>query len=183
MEVDVRRGDVYALDFADESFDVVHAHQVLQHLSDPVAALREMRRVCADDGLVACRDADYGAFHWAPEAPGFDRWNVLYHRVTRHNRAQADAGRWLRAWALDAGFSEVTTSGSMWVFASLEERTGWAELWAERSAPGSTLGGQAIAYGYATEDDLAEIGASFRRVGPRRPGVFFVPQGEIICRP
>src|SRR5947209_9742832 len=29
-------GDVYALDFPDESFDVVHAHQVLQHLADPV---------------------------------------------------------------------------------------------------------------------------------------------------
>ena len=38
-------GDVYALDFPDDSFDVVHAHQVLQHLTDPVAALREMARV------------------------------------------------------------------------------------------------------------------------------------------
>ena len=36
-------GDVYALDFPDDSFDVVHAHQVLQHLGDPVRALREMR--------------------------------------------------------------------------------------------------------------------------------------------
>jgi len=33
-------GDVYALAFDDGSFDVVHAHQVLQHLTDPVAALR-----------------------------------------------------------------------------------------------------------------------------------------------
>jgi ubiquinone/menaquinone biosynthesis C-methylase UbiE len=39
-------GDVYGLAFGDDSFDVVHAHQVLQHLSDPVAALGEMRRVC-----------------------------------------------------------------------------------------------------------------------------------------
>lgn len=38
--------DVHCLDFPDDSFDVVHAHQVLQHVGDPVQALREMRRVC-----------------------------------------------------------------------------------------------------------------------------------------
>src|SRR6476469_5252573 len=52
-------GDVYHLDFADGTFDVVHAHQVLQHLTDPVAALREMRRVCRAGGIVAARDGDY----------------------------------------------------------------------------------------------------------------------------
>lgn len=54
--------DVHALDFPDDTFDVVHAHQVLQHLADPVQALREMRRVCAPGGVVAARDADYGGF-------------------------------------------------------------------------------------------------------------------------
>ena len=49
-------GDVYVLGWPDASFDVVHAHQVLQHLSDPVAALREMRRVLVTGGLVAVRD-------------------------------------------------------------------------------------------------------------------------------
>ena len=38
-------GDVYALDVPDGSFDVVHAHQVLQHLTDPVAAIVEAHRV------------------------------------------------------------------------------------------------------------------------------------------
>ena len=37
--VDFRVGDVRVLDFADDTFDVVHAHQVLQHVVDPVAAL------------------------------------------------------------------------------------------------------------------------------------------------
>src|SRR5690349_2496687 len=49
-------GDVYALDTPDDTFDVVHAHQVLQHLPDPVGALREMRRVCKPGGVVAARD-------------------------------------------------------------------------------------------------------------------------------
>jgi ubiquinone/menaquinone biosynthesis C-methylase UbiE len=56
-------GDLYALDADDDTFDVVHAHQVLQHLADPVGALREMKGVCKPGGLVA-PDGDYGAFRW-----------------------------------------------------------------------------------------------------------------------
>lgn len=48
-------GDALELDAPDRTYDVVHAHQVLQHLSDPVAALREMRRVTRPGGLVAVR--------------------------------------------------------------------------------------------------------------------------------
>src|SRR5674476_1594575 len=63
-------GDVYALDFPDASFDVVHAHQVLQHLTDPVAALREIRRVTRPGGVVALREGDYGAMTWYPPSAG-----------------------------------------------------------------------------------------------------------------
>src|SRR5919106_3688285 len=34
--VEFLAGNIYDLDFEDETFDVVHAHQVLQHLTDPV---------------------------------------------------------------------------------------------------------------------------------------------------
>ena len=43
--VDFAVADVHALDYPDDTFCVVHAHQVLQHVGDPVQALREMRRV------------------------------------------------------------------------------------------------------------------------------------------
>lgn len=52
---------VYDLPHPDDRFDVAHAHQVLQHLSDPVAALRELRRVVKPGGLIAIRDADYAS--------------------------------------------------------------------------------------------------------------------------
>src|ERR1700746_2932836 len=41
-----RVGDAYTLDGDLHDFDVVHAHQVLQHLADPVAALRAWGRAC-----------------------------------------------------------------------------------------------------------------------------------------
>lgn len=48
-------GDAYALDAGNGAFDVVHAHQVLQHLARPVDALREFARVVSPDGVVAAR--------------------------------------------------------------------------------------------------------------------------------
>src|SRR5690625_3309089 len=61
-------GDVHNLELPDESFDVVHAHQVLQHVSDPIGALREMGRVCRSGGVIAVRDSDYGRFEWGRTA-------------------------------------------------------------------------------------------------------------------
>ncbi|HEV7195701.1 MAG TPA: class I SAM-dependent methyltransferase, partial [Pedococcus sp.] len=43
-------GDLFALEYPDESFEVIHLHQVLQHLSDPVEALVSLRRVLAVGG-------------------------------------------------------------------------------------------------------------------------------------
>lgn len=91
--VQVAVGDAHALDFPDDSFDVVHAHQVLQHVADPVAALREMRRVCRPGGIVAARDVDYATMVWYPEVPALSDWLDLYYRVARHNGGEPDAGR------------------------------------------------------------------------------------------
>ena len=44
-------GSAYDLPFSDDSFDVVYAHQVFQHLSQPVEALREVRRILKPEGI------------------------------------------------------------------------------------------------------------------------------------
>ena len=115
-------GDVYDLEFDDASFDVVYAHQVLQHLSDPVAALREMRRVLREGGLLAVRDADYSTFTWSPVDRRFDRWLALYHDVTNRNHADADAGGHLATYVRDAGFTSLDETTSTWTFSEPEER-------------------------------------------------------------
>ena len=128
----VTKGDAYALAYADSAFDVVHAHQVLQHLADPVAALREMARVCTPDGIVAVRDADYAAMTWYPDRPELHRWMQLYQQVARHNGGEPDAGRRLVGWARAAGFVSVTASASAWCFADRADLDWWSGTWAER---------------------------------------------------
>src|SRR5262249_61213247 len=57
---------VYQMPFADGSFDVVYAHQVLQHLRERGSAVREMLRVVRPGGLVAVRDVDWGTPAYSP---------------------------------------------------------------------------------------------------------------------
>ncbi len=114
-------GDAYALPFGDAAFDVVHAHQVLQHLGRPVEALVEMGRVLRPGGVLAVRDSDYAAFAWAPADPWLDRWLDLYHRVTAANGGEADAGRHLLAWVRAAGFAHPVATSSTWTFADPAE--------------------------------------------------------------
>jgi SAM-dependent methyltransferase len=175
-------GDVHAIDAAPETYDVVHAHQVLQHLSDPVGALVEMRRVCRRNGVVAARDSDYAAMTWYPLVPALDRWLALYHDVTRSNGAEADAGRRLHSWARAAGFSEVRCSASAWCYATPEQRDWWGGTWAERVVS-SRLADQPLERNLATEDELDEIALAFRAWAEADDAWFAVLHGEIVCTP
>ncbi|MDW6058954.1 methyltransferase domain-containing protein [Streptomyces sp. FXJ1.4098] len=174
-------GDVHNLDYPDDSFCVVHAHQVLQHLGDPVAALREMRRVCKPGGIVAVRDSDYSAMTWYPAVPGLDDWAALYQRVARANGGEPDAGRRLLSWARQAGFTDITATAGTWCYATAEERAWWSGLWADRTVA-SSYAQRAVEAGHATEDELRRIADAWREWGTAEDGWFTVLHGELICR-
>lgn len=180
VAVDLAVGDVYALQHDDDSFDVVHAHQVLQHVADPVAALREMRRVCRPGGVVAARDGIYRSFSWFPATPGIDRWLAVYCAVAEANAGEPDAGAHLRAWALEAGFTEVTVSASCWTYATDEDRTWWGGLWADRVTQ-TALADQAVELGLATRADLAEMADAWRAWAATPDACFVVPHGELLA--
>ncbi|MDA8357151.1 MAG: methyltransferase domain-containing protein [Actinomycetota bacterium] len=171
---------VYELPLPGGTFDVVHAHQVLQHLVHPVEALSEMRRVLRPGGILAVRDADYGSFVWSPGDPMLDRWMDLYVAVTRRNGADAYAGRHLPAWVRAAGFQEATTTTSTWTFSTPEQRRWWGAVWADRTLH-SSFGAQALEYGLADEDELAGIAAAWRRWSSAAEGFFAFLHVEVLA--
>ncbi|MFZ1175975.1 MAG: class I SAM-dependent methyltransferase [Mycobacterium sp.] len=173
--------DLHKLDFPDDTFDIVHAHQVLQHVADPVGALREMRRVCAPGGIVAARDADYSGFIWFPQLPGLDLWRDLYRRAARANRGEPDAGRRLLSWAQQAGFGDITPTGSLWCYATAATREWWGGMWADRILH-SSVARQLLRLGLATTAQLDEISAAWRAWAGAPDGWLAIPHGEILCR-
>jgi ubiquinone/menaquinone biosynthesis C-methylase UbiE len=174
-------GDVYALGFPDASFDVVHAHQVLQHLTDPIAALREMIRVTKPGGLIAARDGDYGAMVWYPDLPALTQWRELYQRVARAAGGEPNSGRMLHAWARQAGLADVRRSSSTWTYSTPEERQWWGNSWHDRATK-SQYAVQALAGGHATRADLERIADGWLDWAAEEDGWFGIINGEILCR-
>ncbi len=173
--------DVHKLDFPDDTFDVVHAHQVLQHVADPVRALQEMKRVCAPGGIVAARDADYAGFVWFPRFPALDHWLDLYERAARVNGGEPDAGRRLLSWALEAGFEDITPTASLWCYATAATREWWGGMWADRILH-SGVARELLDLGLATTAELEEISAAWRAWAAAPDGWLSIPHGEIVCR-
>lgn len=173
-------GDVYHLAYEEATFDVVHAHQVLQHLVDPVAGLTEMRRVCRPGGVVAVRDGDYGGMFWYPPDPTLDEWMALYHAVASANHVEADGGRHLPRWCRQAGFTNLRVSVGTYCYASEEEQSWWGQMWADRATQ-STFAEQAVVRGLATREDLERISTAWRSWSAQPDGLFVIPNVEVLC--
>lgn len=179
--VDCVIGDVHALSFPDNSFDIVHAHQVLQHISDPVQALREMKRVCKPEGIVAARDADYAGFVWYPGLPELDEWLAWYQTAARANGGEPNAGRYLLSWAQQAGFDRITATSSTWCLSTPESRTWWGEMWADRILE-SQIASQLRDGSIATQADLERVSQAWQDWAAAGDGWMSIVHGEIICR-
>jgi ubiquinone/menaquinone biosynthesis C-methylase UbiE len=173
-------GDAHGIALPDASFDVVHAHQVLQHVADPVQVLREMRRVCKPGGVVAVRDSDYLGFTWFPATPAFDEWMRLYQAAAMANGGEPQAGRRLLSWARAAGFTDIVATSSTWCFATPGDRQYWGGMWADRILQ-SALTSQLLDTGLATLPELEAISRAFLDWIEDKDGWFNVLHGEVLA--
>lgn len=108
-----RQADLFALPFADASFDHVFVCFVLEHLASPVEVLRELARVLKPGGTITAIEGDHGStlFHPASETAGA----AIAALVTLQRRAGGDAliGRRLYPLLGAAGFDAVRVSPRM----------------------------------------------------------------------
>src|SRR5690606_22141747 len=180
-EVQAVVGDAHQLPFETDSVEEVHAHQVLQHVQDPVRLLPEMRRVTSPGGLVAVRDSDYEGFRCRPETPAIDRWLALDVRAARAHGGTPCAGSRLLAWAHEAGFSTGIAGSSPSCYASVERRAAWAATCAGRLEAGP-FADQLEREDWAGGAERAELAAAFRAWSEEPDAWFSLLHGEILAR-
>ncbi|KAK0921270.1 hypothetical protein LTS16_004903 [Friedmanniomyces endolithicus] len=179
-----QEADIYALPFADGTFDVVHASMVLSHLSDPVGAYREMLRVAKPNGgLVANRESDLRMWSYYPALPGLRRAHEVLLATTREGGGNVDAGAKLVAWAMQAGVGRERIEVSMgtWMYSSVMERRMWGDTMAERCRRG---GGRdkALELGIATEADFEEMAEAWAEWQAAEDAYHGMMHGEILIR-
>ncbi|KAK6533350.1 hypothetical protein TWF694_002300 [Orbilia ellipsospora] len=180
-----KEADVFNLPFPDNSFDIIHLHQVLQHLpTPPVAAIKELLRVCKPNGIVAARDGDFGAFTWYPESKPLDNWRRVYISTAKAIGAEPLAGRMLHKWFMEAGVQRehITCSSSCWTYSSPQEREWWGGIWAERTVK-SSFAGLAVKEGIVgSEEELKEVAEAWREWIKQEDGWIMVPSEEVVVK-
>lgn len=174
-------GDIHALPFAPDTFDIVHTHQVLQHIADPVAALREMRRVCKPGGFLACRES--ASLNWFPPSEGLAAYHAYQVRMARAKGGNPHPGGMMHVWAREAGFeyADLQRSTGSWCFSSPEERRYWGGTFAERVAS-SSVAKAAVEGGFATQEDLDGYARAWREWADAEDGWYGLLHGEMLCR-
>jgi len=171
-------GSAYELPFPDGTFDAVFAHAVLAHLRDPLAALREFRRVLAPTGVVGISDLDWGSMLMEPATALLKDAQSLLLRVRAYNGSPCYARR-QRGLLLDAGFArgEASALPTYQTWAGTDEETrGWAATMARWFAEQAFVR-TALDQGWAKQNTLAAMAAELHAWGVR-PDAFF---GVLTC--
>ena len=180
--VDFAEGDIFNLAYPDNTFDIIHVHQVLQHIPEPTKAVAELRRVLKPGGILAVRETDWPGAVWYPSSPAMVAFLEAYQNVAIWTGGTPDTGRRLLAMARAGGFprENIKTSSSTWCYSSPEERVWWSSLWAER-VESSDFRKNALESKLVTEEDLESFAKAWRDWGQDIDGWHSLLHGEVIC--
>jgi 2-polyprenyl-3-methyl-5-hydroxy-6-metoxy-1,4-benzoquinol methylase len=138
-----------------DSYDVVYARFLLQHLSQPVEQLRRMWAAVRPGGVVIVEDPDFDGWCCHPPNRGFEFFVRTYAEVIRRRGGDHASGRKMYEYFLDAGIPapHVTLVQSVSIGGERKELA-----WSTLDATGEAI----VSEGVATSDELAAALSSLR---------------------
>ena len=167
-EVTFEPGDACALPYPDASFDAIYSSAVLQHLAEPLVAVREARRVARPGAVIGLADADWGGFLLAPHDPVLmDSFSLMEKLRTGSPRV----GRDLRGLLAEAGFVRTQAFARTVHHGTTDEVRGFAAFnaaWFANPAIVETV----VRQGWSSAEDMASATDAWARWG-EQPGAFF----------
>ncbi|SGZ46643.1 CIC11C00000003265 [Sungouiella intermedia] len=170
-------GLAYNLPFEDASFDVVHALQVVIHLSEPEKALKEMLRVCKPGGYVLVKDADLQMTVVYPQKYHEGIADYFHHK-SKDLTTLSIAGRLLKSRALAAGYNaaNIHLSALVWTISTDKEREDWANMYCKRIT-------KAKQYDYTSNpEQLDRVIRTFKEWKEDSEGLMMMTHGELVYR-
>ena len=111
-------GDLTDLPFQEGYFDVAHCHNALMGAADTQAVLAEVKRTLKPGGIIACREIICGSSFFSPDK-GVLRtaWDV-FEDVLFEGNGHPQAGKDLKSWVLEAGFTNLRVTASLDIFSA-----------------------------------------------------------------
>lgn len=111
--VSFRHGDIFDLPFPAERFDHVFVCFVLEHLPDPVAALRRLGEALKTGGTVTVVEGDHGSAFFHPDSPYAHRSIQCLIDIQKRMGGNSLIGRQLYPILTGAGFRDARVSARM----------------------------------------------------------------------
>lgn len=108
--VEFQTADLFNLPFEDEMYDHIFVCFVLEHLQDPIAALKSLRRVLKKGGTITVIEGDHGSCYFYPETKeAVKAWNCLIE-CQKGFDCNPMIGREIYPLLKNSGFKEVQVS-------------------------------------------------------------------------
>jgi ubiquinone/menaquinone biosynthesis C-methylase UbiE len=105
-------GDLCDLPFPASAFDAVFTCAVLEHLADPVQALREIGRVLKPGGTVGVSYSDWSEPLISPPDDALRHFFTLFERGFQHHGGSLQRGRHLRGMLRQAGLTVLSVTAA-----------------------------------------------------------------------
>ncbi len=111
--VEFMQGDIFNLDFPDSYFDHIMVCFVLEHLSNPLEALKSLKRVLKKNGTITLIEGDHGSAYFHPDSGSAREAINAQVKLQASAGGNALIGRQLYPLLSGAGFNDISVSPRM----------------------------------------------------------------------
>ena len=175
-----RVGDVTALPFEDNFFDVAHCHNVLMHVPDTRAVLAEVKRVLKPGGLIACREMICEASFTHPDFGVIRKAWDMFEDLLAADDGHPQMGKDIKGFILEAGFANVQMTASFSVYSTPEEVAFIYRL-ANEWFLSPEITEAAVKYGAASEELCNDIRVAYEKWRDHPAAFAAIAYGEAVA--